>query len=138
MSIDKFMKDNKPLGLNRSKLDQYEEAIATLLSKKYSVPQIHTYLHEYENVNISIQMLYRYVKKLKINPEAAVQKKEISTKTAPAKTTIKQEPQKAQEFKIETPDEIMARVGSMVKKSREDSTGAKIEQWEPSKKLGSS
>jgi hypothetical protein len=102
--IEKFIKNNKPIG--KSKLSSFDEKIIKLLSLGYKAGQIHEFIIKRAKVNVSLSHLYFYIKKLQAgdNPKATVPSVKTHTAiTAPAivekesKTTGSssvQEPQK--------------------------------------------
>lgn len=144
-AVNEFMNKNKPL--RKSKLSDYQYDIKMLLNNRYTVAQIHEFLVS-EKVEVSRDYLYRYCQKIRSTTdvlisslERAAAKPELKVRdahadaTVPAKTEQKKEtPVETKESKAETPEEIMARIGPMLSKSRENFTGAKIEEWQPEKK----
>lgn len=133
--LDEFMKREKPK--RKSKLADYNKEILALKKNRYTVKQIHSYLTGVKKIEVNMEYLARHIRNLdlEIFNESKPEPKAKVAVTVPVKAEQKKEtPVETKESKAETPEEIMARIGPMLAKSRENFTGAKIEEWQPEKK----
>lgn len=127
--LDEFMKREKPK--RKSKLADYNKEILALKKNRYTIKQIHSYLTSVKKIEVNMEYLARHIRNLdlEIFNES---KPEPKAKVAQAAATVPAKAEQTKESKVETPEEIMARIGPMLAKSRENFTGAKIEEWKAS------
>jgi len=80
--LEEFKKKIKPMQ-RKSILDEFFNEINDLLKDGYSIRQIYQYLKEYENLSISEQTLYKFVRSRKLR---TVSQKNLHKDNSPTKT----------------------------------------------------
>jgi len=126
-NLEKFKNLEKP-GF-KSKLSKYNNEIYSLFEDGYTVKQIHKYLIEMEKVEVSLDYVYKYIRKLNI--------KELAKETS---NNPKSEPkQKEQEKQKDEDEKPKVDPFEALRKSLEEdrkngtTTHREVPYWEPKK-----
>ena len=130
-NLEKFKKLEKPG--KKSKLSKYHNEISNLIEDGYTVKQVHKYLIEIEKVEVNLDYLYKYIRKLNTKELAK------GTPNKP-KSEPKQEEKKEDQEEVKKEDEKpkVDPFEALRKLQEEDKkkgiTKREVPYWEPQKK----
>ncbi len=124
-NLEKFKKLEKPG--KKSKLSKYHNEISNLIEDGYTVKQVHKYLIEIEKVEVNLDYLYKYIRKLNT--------KELAKETpSKPKSEPKQEEKKEDQEEDEKPkvDPFEALRKSLEEDKKNGTTKRReVPYWEP-------
>ena len=127
-NLEKFKKLEK--SGKKSKLSKYHNEISNLIEDGYTVKQVHKYLIEIEKVEVNLDYLYKYIRKLNT--------KELAKKTPKSepKQEEKKEDQGEENKEDEKPkvDPFEALRKLQEENKKKGITKREVPYWEPQKK----
>jgi len=124
-NLEKFKNLEKP-GF-KSKLSKYNNEIYSLFEDGYTVKQIHKYLIEMEKVEVSLDYVYKYIRKLNIKELA----KEISSNSKSEPKQKEQEKQKDEDEKPKVDPFEALRKSLEEDRKNGTTTRREVPYWEP-------
>jgi len=111
----------------KSKLSKYNNEIYSLFEDGYTVKQIHKYLIEMEKVEVSLDYVYKYIRKLNIKELA----KEISSNSKSEPKQKEQEKQKDEDEKPKVDPFEALRKSLEEDRKNGTTTRREVPYWEP-------